>query len=198
MIAFLGYNGFLYSIGYLTGWIVALFVVAEPLKKADKDTFTDALDIRFNSKSIQLMAAISTLVMSVCYLIPQIVGACALITSAGHDSLCGVILVGGIVLFLEEDISCGCCRIHSRGCGIRTGDHSDLVQHVCPVWSGSCCNSEPAGPARHHHHPAVIYYAGCVLFAVPLQEQQTARVKNQQSTSKEQGSPAALFFFLPK
>ena len=44
MIAFYGYDGFLYSIGYLAGWIVALFVVAEPLKRLGKFTFADALD----------------------------------------------------------------------------------------------------------------------------------------------------------
>ena len=101
MIAFLGYDGFLYSIGYLAGWVVALFVVAEPLKKAGKYTFTDALDSRFNSKSIQLMAAISTLIVSICYLIPQMVGAGALITPLlGMPHYVGVILVGGIVIFI--------------------------------------------------------------------------------------------------
>ena len=44
MIAFYGYDGFLYSIGYLAGWIVALFVVAEPMKRLGKFTFADALD----------------------------------------------------------------------------------------------------------------------------------------------------------
>lgn len=42
MIAFYGYDGFLYSIGYLAGWIVALFVVAEPMKKLGRFTFADA------------------------------------------------------------------------------------------------------------------------------------------------------------
>ena len=46
MIAFYGYDGFLYSIGYLAGWIVALFVIAEPLKRLGKFTFADALDSR--------------------------------------------------------------------------------------------------------------------------------------------------------
>src|SRR3989339_962130 len=50
MIAYSGYDGFLYSIGYLAGWVVALFLVAEPLKKLGKYTFTDALDSKFNSK----------------------------------------------------------------------------------------------------------------------------------------------------
>ncbi len=101
MIAFQGYDGFLYSIGYLAGWVVALFVVAEPLKKSGKYTFTDALDNRFNSKAIQLMAAISTLIVSICYLIPQMVGAGALVKPLlGMPHWVGVILVGGIVIFI--------------------------------------------------------------------------------------------------
>jgi cation/acetate symporter len=101
MIAFMGYDGFLYSIGYLAGWVVALFVVAEPLKKAGKYTFTDALDSKFNSKAIQLTAAISTLIVSVCYLIPQMVGAGALITPLlGLPHYVGVIMVGSIVIFI--------------------------------------------------------------------------------------------------
>ena len=44
MIATVGYDGFLYSIGYLAGWIVALFVVAEPLKRLGKYKFTDSVD----------------------------------------------------------------------------------------------------------------------------------------------------------
>src|ERR1700761_4903240 len=52
MIAFYGYDGFLYSIGYLAGWIVALFVIAEPLKRLGKFTFADALDNKFQSRGI--------------------------------------------------------------------------------------------------------------------------------------------------
>jgi cation/acetate symporter len=48
MISSYGYDGFLYSIGYLAGWIVALFVVAEPMKRLGKFTFADALNARFN------------------------------------------------------------------------------------------------------------------------------------------------------
>ncbi|MGC3971267.1 MAG: hypothetical protein QM775_29175 [Pirellulales bacterium] len=75
MIAFYGYDGFLYSIGYLAGWVVALFVVAEPLKRLGKFTFADALAAKFNSPGIKLAAGISTLVVSLFYLIPQMVGA---------------------------------------------------------------------------------------------------------------------------
>src|SRR6187455_3493840 len=70
MIAFYGYDGFLYSIGFLAGWIVALFVIAEPIKRLGKFTFADALDSRFNSRGIKLAAALSTLLVSLFYLIP--------------------------------------------------------------------------------------------------------------------------------
>ncbi|MBL7016919.1 MAG: cation acetate symporter [Kiritimatiellales bacterium] len=99
MIATKGYDGFLYSIGYLAGWIVALFVVAEPMKRLGKYTFTDALDSKFNSKNIQLMAAISTLAVSLFYLIPQMVGAGVLVTPLlGLPHWAGVIMVGIIVI----------------------------------------------------------------------------------------------------
>ena len=101
MIAFVGYDGFLYSIGYLAGWVVALFLVAEPLKRLGKFTFTDALDSKFNSKAIQLTAAISTLIVSIFYLIPQMVGAGALVTPLlGLPHWVGVVIVGTIVVFI--------------------------------------------------------------------------------------------------
>lgn len=112
MIAFYGYDGFLYSIGFLAGWIVALFVVAEPLKRMGKFTFADALDSKFHSKGIKLSAAISTLVVSIFYLIPQMVGAGALIKplmgfkqldvgflSIGSFEL-GVVSVGAVVILI--------------------------------------------------------------------------------------------------
>ncbi len=101
MIAFFGFDGFLYSIGFLAGWVVALFIVAEPLKRMGKYTFADALDARFDSKAIKLTAAISTLVVSVFYLIPQMVGAGALVTPLlGFPHWVGVLLVGSIVIVI--------------------------------------------------------------------------------------------------
>jgi cation/acetate symporter len=99
MIATVGYDGFLYSIGYLAGWIVALFVVAEPLKRFGKYTFTDALDAKFDSRGIKLAGAISTLLVSICYLIPQMVGAGVLIEPLiGLPHWIGVVLVGAVVI----------------------------------------------------------------------------------------------------
>ena len=101
MIAFYGYDGFLYSIGYLAGWVVALFVVAEPLKRMGKYTFGDALDSRFRSPGIQLTAAISTLAVSLFYLIPQMVGAGALVKPLlGLPHYAGVLMVGSVVVII--------------------------------------------------------------------------------------------------
>jgi cation/acetate symporter len=101
MIAFSGYDGFLYSIGFLAGWVVALFVVAEPLKRMGKFTFTDALDYKFNSRAIKLTAAISTLVVSIFYLIPQMVGAGDLVVPIlGLPHWAGVVIVGSVVIFI--------------------------------------------------------------------------------------------------
>ena len=101
MIAFYGYDGFLYSIGFLAGWIVALFVIAEPMKRLGKFTFADALDAKFQSKGIKLAAGISTLIVSIFYLIPQMVGAGALVTPLlGFEHWQGVLLVGITVVLL--------------------------------------------------------------------------------------------------
>jgi cation/acetate symporter len=101
MIAFYGYDGFLYSIGFLAGWIVALFVIAEPIKALGRFTFADALDSRFNSRGIKLSVAVSTLVVSIFYLIPQMVGAGDLITPLlGLPHAAGVILVGVAVTLI--------------------------------------------------------------------------------------------------
>jgi cation/acetate symporter len=101
MIAFYGYDGFLYSIGFLAGWIVALLVIAEPLKRLGKFTFADALDSQFNSRGIKLAAAISTLVVSIFYLIPQMVGAGSLVKPLlGLSHTTGVVTVGVVVILI--------------------------------------------------------------------------------------------------
>lgn len=101
MIAFYGYDGFLYSIGFLAGWIVALFVVAEPMKRLGKFTFADALDANFQSKGIKLVVGISTLIVSIFYLIPQMSGAGVLIELLlGFPHWVGVVIVGTAVILI--------------------------------------------------------------------------------------------------
>ncbi len=99
LIAVAGYDGFLYSIGYLAGWVVALFVVAEPMRRLGRYTFTDALDAKFNKRKVKLFAAVATLIVSIFYLIPQMVGAGVLIEPLlGFPYWVGVVLVGVIVI----------------------------------------------------------------------------------------------------
>lgn len=101
MIAVSGFDGFLYAIGFLAGWVVALFLIAEPFKRLGKFTFTDALNSKFNSKAISLTASLSTLIISVFYLIPQMVGAGDLVTPLlGLPHWVGVLLVGIIVIVI--------------------------------------------------------------------------------------------------
>ncbi len=101
MISYAGYDGFIYSIGYLAGWVVALFLVAEPLKRLGKYTFTDALDAKFNSRGIKFTAAFSTLLVSIFYLIPQMVGAGDLVVPLfGLPHWAGVVIVGAIVIYI--------------------------------------------------------------------------------------------------
>jgi cation/acetate symporter len=101
MIAVSGFDGFLYAIGFLAGWVVALFLIAEPFKKLGKYTFTDALNSKFNSRAISLAASFSTLIISIFYLIPQMVGAGDLVTPLlGLPHWVGVLLVGVIVIVI--------------------------------------------------------------------------------------------------
>jgi cation/acetate symporter len=101
LVAFSGYDGFIYAIGFLAGWIVALFLVAEPLRAIGKYTFADALTSKFKSKKIRLVAAISTLVISVFYLIPQMVGSGAIVGPLiGLDYEIGVVVIGALVILI--------------------------------------------------------------------------------------------------
>jgi len=79
--------------------VVALFVVAEAMRRLGRYTFTDALDAKFNSRGIKLAAASSTLIVSICYLIPQMVGAGVLVEPLlGLAQHWGVIIVGAVVI----------------------------------------------------------------------------------------------------
>src|SRR5690606_14002332 len=101
MIAFSGFDGFLYAIGFLAGWMVALFLIGEPFRRVGKFTFTDALNSTFKSRAVPLSAAISTLIISIFYLIPQMVGAGDLVTPLlGLPHWVGVLIVGVIVIYL--------------------------------------------------------------------------------------------------
>ncbi|HYH31305.1 MAG TPA: cation acetate symporter [Pseudonocardia sp.] len=79
-IAVNGYDGFLYSIGFLVAWLVALLLVAELLRNTGKFTMGDVLSFRMRQRPVRAASATSTLVVSFFYLLAQMAGAGALIT----------------------------------------------------------------------------------------------------------------------
>ena len=78
-IAVNGYDGFLYSIGFLVAWLVALLLVAELLRNTGKFTMGDVLAFRMRQRPVRAAAATSTLVVSFFYLLAQMAGAGALV-----------------------------------------------------------------------------------------------------------------------
>ncbi|MBB5870862.1 cation/acetate symporter [Allocatelliglobosispora scoriae] len=79
LIALYGYDGFLYSIGFLVAWLVALLLVAELMRNSGKYTMADVLAFRMRQRPVRTAAAVSTVTVSIFYLIAQMVGAGALV-----------------------------------------------------------------------------------------------------------------------
>jgi len=80
IIALYGYDGFLYSIGFLVAWLVALLLVAELLRNSGKYTMGDVLAFRMRQRPVRAAAGVSTIVVSIFYLLAQMVGAGALVS----------------------------------------------------------------------------------------------------------------------
>jgi cation/acetate symporter len=79
MIAFNGYDGFMYSVGFLVAYLTVLIIVAEPLRNAGKYTMADVLAYRLRPRPVRAMASLSTLTVSIFYMIAQMVGAGTLV-----------------------------------------------------------------------------------------------------------------------
>jgi cation/acetate symporter len=79
MISLYGYDGLLYSIGFLVAWLVALLLVAEPLRNSGRFTMADVLAFRMRQRPVRTAAGISTIVVSIVYLLAQMVGAGSLV-----------------------------------------------------------------------------------------------------------------------
>ncbi|MEV0004442.1 cation acetate symporter [Micromonospora sp. NPDC050980] len=79
IIALYGYDGFLYSIGFLVAWLVALLLVAELLRNSGRYTMADVLAFRMRQRPVRTAAAVSTITVSIFYLLAQMVGAGALV-----------------------------------------------------------------------------------------------------------------------
>ncbi|MEU9076216.1 cation acetate symporter [Kitasatospora sp. NPDC004745] len=78
-IALAGYDGFLYSIGFLVAWLVALLLIAEPLRNSGRFTMADVLAFRMRQRPVRTAAGVSTIVVSIFYLLAQMVGAGTLV-----------------------------------------------------------------------------------------------------------------------
>ncbi|WP_035794371.1 solute symporter family protein [Kitasatospora mediocidica] len=79
VIALFGYDGFLYSVGFLVAWLVALLLIAEPLRNSGRYTMADVLAFRMRQRPVRTAAGISTIVVSVFYLLAQMIGAGSLV-----------------------------------------------------------------------------------------------------------------------
>ena len=94
-----GYDGLIYSIGFLVGWPILTFLMAERLRNLGKFTFADAAAFRFKQAPIRIFAASGTLVVVSFYLIAQMVGAGQLITLLfGLEYWMAVVIVGALMM----------------------------------------------------------------------------------------------------
>ena len=101
-VAINGYDGLLYSIGFLVAWLLALLLVAEPLRNTGKYTMADVLSFRMKQRPVRMAAALSTLAVSFFYLLAQMAGAgglVALLLGITDKNMQGVVIaVVGVLM----------------------------------------------------------------------------------------------------
>jgi cation/acetate symporter len=101
IIAFQGYDGFLFSVGWLVAYLTVLLVIAEPLRNAGKYTMADVLAYRLKPRPVRAMASLSTLTVSTFYMIAQMVGAGTLVK----------LLLGGRITYVWAVVGVGALMI---------------------------------------------------------------------------------------
>ncbi len=102
-IALSGYDGFLYSIGFLVAWLVALLLIAELLRNSGRFTMADQLAFRMRQRPVRTAASVSTVVVSIFYLLAQMVGAgvlVALLLGVDNQALKNWVIVGVGVMMI--------------------------------------------------------------------------------------------------
>ncbi|WP_242906737.1 solute symporter family protein [Actinomadura terrae] len=104
LFALSGYDGFLYSIGFLVAWLVALLLVAEMLRNSGRFTMADVLAFRMQQRPVRAAAGISTIVVSIFYLLAQMVGAGALVgllldVDGEAAKIWTIVAVGALMIF---------------------------------------------------------------------------------------------------
>src|SRR4051795_1555319 len=99
LIYLYGFDGFLYSIGFLVAFLTVMFLLAERMRNAGKFTIADVLAFRLRERPARVAAAIGTLAVAAFYLIAQMVGAGVLIQAlVGIDFAVAVLITGGFML----------------------------------------------------------------------------------------------------
>jgi cation/acetate symporter len=94
-----GYDGLIYSVGFLVGWPVVTFLIAEPLRNLGKYTFADVASFRLGQTQVRILAACGSLVVVAFYLIAQMVGAGKLIQILfGLEYWMAVVIVGVLMI----------------------------------------------------------------------------------------------------
>src|SRR3569833_1472494 len=109
LIAFFGYDGFMYSVGWLVAYLTVLLIVAEPLRNAGKYTMADVLAYRLSPRPVRAMASLSMLTVSTFFMVAQMVGAGSLVSMLlpkmqlamfGLDSFSTSVIVVGILMIV--------------------------------------------------------------------------------------------------
>ena len=105
LIAFNGYDGFMYSVGWLVAYLTVLFLIAEPMRNTGRFTMADVLAFRLSPVPVRSSAAVSTLAVSGFYMVAQIVGASAvfklLVPEVGFSTaawIIGALMIGYVVI----------------------------------------------------------------------------------------------------
>ncbi len=99
LVALNGFDGLIYSTGWLVGWPIILFLIAEPLRNLGKYTFTDVVAYRLQQKPVRVASSIGTMAVVLTYLIAQMVGSGTLIKLLfGLDYTLAVIIVGVVMM----------------------------------------------------------------------------------------------------
>jgi len=99
LVALSGFDGLIYSIGFLVGWPIVMFLIAEPLRNLGRYTFTDVVAMRLRQKPVRVAAATGSLAVISFYLIAQMVGAGNLVRLLfGIDYATAVVIVGVVML----------------------------------------------------------------------------------------------------
>ena len=132
LISLYGYDGFMYSVGWLVAYITVLLVIAEPCRNIGKYTLSDILAYRNNPKAARIVGALSTITVSTFYLTAQMVGGGVLVkTLIGIDYEISVMVVGVLMLALRA------VRRHGRD-DLGADHQGDPARH----------RVDPAGDAR--------------------------------------------------